>query len=541
MIVNVQSGSSGFAKYVIEGTDEKERDQEKIEIVGDPFLTEKIAEQQGTGYFKILVSPEKKLSNEEMHEILNEAIENIFVGFKKDEYTYSAVLHQDTEKSHWHIIVPKQNLLTNQQLRLYMHDIDTKRYKAIQDTIALKHNLLTMKESKKILADIKETTYEKNSTKPIQYTYNLAKSDDKKLAQQQVKELIKNNIDTVNSIADIKELIHKNTDLKVVTDNGYNRKKDFHYITVQDKNNKKTSVRGELFNQDFFKQTKQEQMQQLQVNHKTYGEVEKELLKKKIKANLRRENEKRFKVVRSYGRSLKLGIRTQQREVNHQIRKEENDTTRTNVAESTRRSERPINRRKRKQNTPLAERAVQIEQARIRTIKAIRETRERVVRENEATANAIFTEVATNARRIREQSQRDSGYAQTEYRRIREPKQDLIIQSENTQQTVDRVAEPISRYSRFFGAVREYSKQFSDTIQNLRDKLKNKYNEFIRAWNGLDYGLKETKEIIANTTKEKKPELSINDVEKFRNSLNKSIDYNNEQVQQNTRGYSMSR
>ena len=381
MIVNVQSGSSGFAKYVIEGTDEKERDQEKIEIVGDPFLTEKIAEQQGTGYFKILVSPEKKLSNEEMHEILNEAIENIFVGFKKDEYTYSAVLHQDTEKSHWHIIVPKQNLLTNQQLRLYMHDIDTKRYKAIQDTIALNHNLLTMKESKKILADIKETTYEKNSIKPIQYTYNLSKSDDKKLAQQQVKELIKNNIDTVNSIEDIKELIHKNTDLKVVTDNGYNRKKDFHYITVQDKNNKKTSVRGELFNKDFFKQTKQEQRDQLQVNHKTYGEVEKELLKKKIKANLRRENEKRFKVVRNYGRSLKIGIRTQQREVNHQIRKEENDSTRTNVTESPERSREPASKRRRQQAPTLAKSALQIEAERIRTLEKVRSARAKLLRE----------------------------------------------------------------------------------------------------------------------------------------------------------------
>ncbi len=340
MIVNVRSGSGGFANYTIEGTELKARNKEKIEIVGDPFFTEKIAEQQGTGYFKILVSPEKKLTNEEMHEILNEAVENIFVGFKKDEYNYSAVLHQDTEKSHWHIIVPKQNLLTHQQLRLYMHDIDTKRYKAIQDTIALNHNLLTMKEAKKILADTKETTYEKNSTKPIQYAYNLVKNDDKKLAQQQVKELIKNNIDTVNSINDIKELIHKNTDLKVVTDNGYNRKNDFHYITVQDKNSKKTSVRGELFNKDFFKQPKQEQRDQLQINHKSYTEVEKELLKKKIRSDLRRENEKRFKVVQNYGRKLKLSIRQEQREVNNKIRKEKNDTTRTNATPSPSRSQR---------------------------------------------------------------------------------------------------------------------------------------------------------------------------------------------------------
>jgi len=75
---------------------------------------------------------------------------------KKDEYTYSAVLHQDTEHSHWHIIVAKKNLLTGQQLRLYMQGVDTKRYEAMQDYIALKHNLKTINETKKTL---KKTEY----------------------------------------------------------------------------------------------------------------------------------------------------------------------------------------------------------------------------------------------------------------------------------------------------------------------------------------------------------------------------------------------
>ena len=70
MIINFKSGSSGFSKYVLDGTKEKQRDKEKIEVIdNDPFFVEKLSKGD---YFKILISAEKKLSNEEMKEIYQE-------------------------------------------------------------------------------------------------------------------------------------------------------------------------------------------------------------------------------------------------------------------------------------------------------------------------------------------------------------------------------------------------------------------------------------------------------------------------------------
>jgi len=60
MIINVKSGSGGWAKYVLNGTNANPRDKDKIEVIGDPFFVEKIAKLQGSGYFRILVSAEKR-------------------------------------------------------------------------------------------------------------------------------------------------------------------------------------------------------------------------------------------------------------------------------------------------------------------------------------------------------------------------------------------------------------------------------------------------------------------------------------------------
>ena len=342
MTINFKTGSSGWANYVLNGTKEKPREKEKIKVIdGDPHFTEKIASQNKFSgeYYKVLITVEKKLTNEEMKNIYEEVKKNIFVGFNDDEYMASAVIHQDTEHSHIHMIIPKQNLLTGQHLQLYMQGIDTKRIQALQDNTALKFGLKTIKEVKPIVQEQKQTAYEKNRNTPVKYTLQDKKS--KALAQQQITELIKDNIQSINSIEDIKEFIEAHTDLEVVKTNGYDRKKDFHYITIQDKENKKTTVKGKLFSKDFFEQPKSKQVQLLQLNHKTYSEVEKELLKKKIKADLRRENEKRYAVVQKQGTKIKAQKRAELQELQNKIQKEKrNENPRRTTTPSPRRSQR---------------------------------------------------------------------------------------------------------------------------------------------------------------------------------------------------------
>ena len=326
MTISFETGSSGWAKYVIEGTTQEPRNKELIEVIeNDPFFVEKIARYNKFSgeYYKVMISAEKKLSTDEMKTIYEEFKKELFVGLKEDEYICSAVLHQDTDHSHIHICVPKQNLLTGQHLQLYMYGIDTKRMDLIADNIALKHGLITKEESKQTIKKTKEYSFEKQraerNQEPFTFTFTSKKSE--AMAKQQVTELLKENIESINSLNEVKAFIHSNTNLKV-TKADYDRTKKFHYITIQDTNDKKVRVQGDLFNPDFFKQPKSEQMQQLQVNHKTFSEAEREAYAKQVRANLKREREKRFKKVQHQGRALKLKIRQEQRILNNTIRKE---------------------------------------------------------------------------------------------------------------------------------------------------------------------------------------------------------------------------
>jgi len=350
MIINFKSGSSGFANYVLEGTKEKVREQEKIEVIeNDLHLVEKISNND---YYRVLISAEIKLSNDEMKEIYQEVKKNIFVGYKEDEYTCSAIIHQDTEHSHIHMIIPKHNLLTGNQLRLYMHNIDTKRIVALQDHIALKHNLKTIEERKPIIQEPRKQAFEiaRERTYKEPFQFSLIDKKSKALAEQKVNELVKENINSINSLDEVKELIHSNTNLKVVNE-GFERKKQFHYLTVQDPDNKKTRVKGEVYSQDFYKQPKEQQYKQFKINHKSYDEVEKEQIAKQVKANLRRENEKRYKVVQSYGKRAKAQAYAEQQKIQTKGKINEYSKPQQSVARLQKRDSREVPRADNKRET----------------------------------------------------------------------------------------------------------------------------------------------------------------------------------------------
>jgi len=409
MTISFQTGNSGWANYVINGTAQEPRDKSKIEIIdNDPFFVEQIASQNKFSgeYYKGVISVEKKITNQEMKEIWEEFKKELFVGYKKDEYIVSAVIHQDKDYTHIHFDVPKQNLLTGQHLQLYMHGVDTKRMDLIADDIAIRHNLKTKEEIKPTIKPTKEYSFEKQRAERNQepFKFTLVSKKDKALAQQQVTELLKENIESINSLDEIKAFIHTNTDLKVIKTD-FDRKKKFHYITIQDTNDKKTRVQGDLFSDDFFKQPKEQQMQQLQINHKTFSEVEKEAYAKQVRSNLKREREKRFKKVREQGRKLKLSIRQEQRNTNNTIRREDEKPRATIERSPSRSPSRGRERRKQQSNT-ITERAIQIKQERIRVTEATRQARERVLREFTTANNNIQERYRSNTSNIRNKYER---------------------------------------------------------------------------------------------------------------------------------------
>ena len=112
MIITVNSGNGNLADYLINGNSNN-RDKEKVFILdGDLNLTKQIA--QDTKYkdkhFHIIVSLKNKYDNESASKIYNDFKKELLNAYREDEVNISAVLHQDTNNTHFHCMIPKQNL-----------------------------------------------------------------------------------------------------------------------------------------------------------------------------------------------------------------------------------------------------------------------------------------------------------------------------------------------------------------------------------------------------------------------------------------------
>jgi len=427
MTINFKTGHSGWGQYVINGTAQKPREKEKIKIIdGDIKLAETLAKNNKYSgeYYKILITVEGKLSDEQMMKIYEDAKKQIFHGLKDDEYYCASVLHQDTDNSHIHMMLPKQNLLTNTHLQLYMHGIDTKRIEAIQDFVAYKNGLKLLSETKQTFQKPREENFIKEreirNQEPFEFTLKSKKS--KALAEKEVYQLVQGSIKSLKNLDALKELVQSATNLKVVN-SGYERKKKFHYLTLEDAEGKKTRVKGEIFSEDYFTQNKNVQMHQLDTNLKSMDSLERELEFKSIKEKLKRENEKRYQVCnklfekqRAKAEKLYAYSEPTQKEkepykqsiAQTEIKKKgNNDITPANAPRSKRKISKDREEREQPRSRTITKRAIQANEERIRAYQEIRQARGELLNraranikelqeEHRGTAEAIRGEYAKN-------------------------------------------------------------------------------------------------------------------------------------------------
>ena len=154
----VNSGSGNLADYLIKGNDNK-RDKEKVSILdGDLNLTKRIGDDTDytEKHFHIVVSLKGKYENEVVSDIYKDFKSELLNAYREDEVNISAVLHQDTDNTHFHCMIPKKNLLTNKKLDLYFDKRDRKRFEIIRDYLDVKYNLVSPND--KELKPIKKAT-----------------------------------------------------------------------------------------------------------------------------------------------------------------------------------------------------------------------------------------------------------------------------------------------------------------------------------------------------------------------------------------------
>ncbi|MDQ7083461.1 MAG: relaxase/mobilization nuclease domain-containing protein [Sulfurovum sp.] len=152
MIVDIGSGSSGWGEYVL-GKD-NERNHATL-IMGDTELGDKICDSvdyAGGNYVRMVVSfaKEDNVGQEQGRALSKEFVKKLMYGYREDEYHADIVEHTDTDHLHYHIRIPKVNLLTQTQLKVYWHRSDLNRKIAIIDQMALEHRLTVGNDFKKL-------------------------------------------------------------------------------------------------------------------------------------------------------------------------------------------------------------------------------------------------------------------------------------------------------------------------------------------------------------------------------------------------------
>ena len=298
MIININSGSSGWGNYVLYGTKEKPRDNSKVELLdGDISLGDYYSKNNKyeDSYYTVVLGFKGKPSKEVIEGAYNDFKEQFFKGFKEDEYHIDAVIHYDTDDTHIHARIPKQNLLTNTHLQLYYDKIDRPRKELIQDYISLKYGLEIARETNKEI--VKEQSHEyinKWREERKQEPFDFSKKKGKDLAEKQINSYISDLI-TSNMIEkqeDIKTVLEE-LDLEVIK---FDRdiKKDFAYVTVQNSTGK-MRVKGEFYDGEFFSYNAKDRRTQIESNQraKEHTEPINERFTR-VQRELRKANEKRY-------------------------------------------------------------------------------------------------------------------------------------------------------------------------------------------------------------------------------------------------------
>lgn len=301
MTINITSGSSGWGNYVLYGTKDKPRESDKVELIeGDIALGDRLSQSNNyeESYYKIVLAFEGKPDDEVIRGAYEDFKKEFFVGFKPDEYHIDAVVHKDTDNYHIHCRVPKQNLLTDTHLQLYMDKIDRPRKELIQDHISLKYGFNIARETNREV--FKEQAHEQinkwreqHNQKPFDFKTKQGQKEAEAQINSYVSDLIKSEL--ISSQNDVKSTL-EDLGLKVERF-GHDIKKDFSYVTVSNETGK-LRVKGDVYNDKFYEHNREDRTAQINNNQRIIAEREPHQERiKTVRAELNRANEKRFKTV----------------------------------------------------------------------------------------------------------------------------------------------------------------------------------------------------------------------------------------------------
>ncbi len=272
-------GGKGWSNYVTRKYVKlTPKEREKITwLGGDSDLGDKTIKSSNYNHnsYTLVLAFDGKIGKDKARAV-NEDFRKLFMhGFEDDEYSFESVLHQDTSNDHIHIRIPKKNLLTDTQLRLYLDKKDRKRLNAIRDYLILKHDLPQPKQEVKSVIQNnskKEQLIQRQRKEQGRNPFDFSKKKGREEAKSYINNYIVecHELGLIGSFEDLKSLI-ESTGLKIAN-TGQDYTGDFHYITVQDKESgKKIRLQGELYNAEFWELQREDRTAKIRDNKVPHG------------------------------------------------------------------------------------------------------------------------------------------------------------------------------------------------------------------------------------------------------------------------------
>lgn len=266
MIVQIASGSSGWGEYVL-GRDE--RREGATLVAGDIELGDEICKStdyKSGQYARIVLSfsaEDEHITPEIGREIAKEFVDLFMHGYRQDEYHVDIVEHTDTDNLHYHIRIPKLNLLTGTQLKVYYDRADRSRKEAIVDWLDHKYQLTRAVDRRRTPQQKSEAETERiqkwrseHGQKPFDFRRKKGREKAHGAISAYIEELAAAGL--ISSQAEVVAVL-EDMGLKVEKI-GHDKKQGFDYITVSNETGK-LRLKGAQYGESFWQHTGKDQAQ----------------------------------------------------------------------------------------------------------------------------------------------------------------------------------------------------------------------------------------------------------------------------------------
>lgn len=266
MIAQIGSGSAGWSEYVL-GKDEK-REGATL-IAGDTDLGDAICKTthyKSGQYVRMVLSfsaEDTHITPEKGREIAKEFVDLFMHGYRPDEYHADIVEHTDTDNLHYHIRIPKLNLLTGTQLKIYYDKADRTRKEAIVDYLDHKYRLTraadrrrTPQQKSQAEAERVQRWRSEHGQKPFDFRRKKGREEAQAAIDAYIEEMAAAGL--ITSQNEVLALLEE-AGLKIEKI-GHDKKRDFDYITVSNETGK-LRLKGGYYGERFWQHTREDQAQ----------------------------------------------------------------------------------------------------------------------------------------------------------------------------------------------------------------------------------------------------------------------------------------